>query len=75
MTTTPMATTMLADDNYNYFDGDGATGIEVDDDGDGATGDDNDDEDYGDGNDDGDGDGAKMTRNSGGWHGTTCLEA
>ena len=74
MTTTSMATMMVVDDDYNDFDGDGATGNEVDDDGDGVTGDDNDNDDYGDGNDDGNGDGAKMPSKSGGWHGTTCLE-
>jgi hypothetical protein len=43
---------MAADDDDNDFDGDGATGNEVDDDDDGATGDYNDDD------DDGNGDGA-----------------
>ena len=55
---TSMETTMVADDDYNDFDGDGVIGNEVDDDGNGATGNDNDDNDYGNGNDDGDGDGA-----------------
>ncbi len=53
-----MATTMVADDDYNDVDGHGAMGNEVNNDGNGATGDDNDDDDDGNDDDDGDGDGA-----------------
>jgi len=47
-----MATTMVADDDDNKFDGDGVTG---DDDGAGVTGDDNNNDDNGDDNDNGNG--------------------